>query len=612
MTLSKLTFRPGFIKEVTDYTLGPGWHDGDKVRFRQGMPEQIGGWQKYSSNTIKGVARSLYGWKLSDDTEYMGVGTSLKFYVDRGGAFHDITPLRMTTPAGAITFDATTGSSVITVTDPSHGAVTGDFVTFSGAASLGGNVTASSLNTEHQITVTDTNTYTITLSVTASSADSGNGGASVIGKYQINTGLEWFVSGGGFGAGGFGEGAFGGVGTITVSDQLRVWSQDNFGDDLIMNVRGGPIYYWDESAGLSSRAVALTALSGADSSTPQVALQVMVSDTDRHIIAFGCDPITDQGSLNPLHVRWSAKESPVIWAPSATNTAGGVDLVGGSQIIGALRTRQEILIWTDGALHSMRFVGGQFVFEFQVVSEGVGLIAPKAMINADSGVFFMGRGNFYVYNGAVQVLPCDVLDYVFSNLNKPQSAKVFGAHNPEFNEVTWFYPTGAGSSADISNYVTYNYLERVWTTGTLARGAWMPAISKRSPIAAGISGETDNYLYHHEVGHDADGEAMNAYIESGDLELADGEHFSFARRLLPDFEFSGATESANVTVSILGRRFPLSEPETLASVQVTQDTEQNHIRLRARQIRVRIESDNTGFGWRLGTLRLDLRTDGRR
>lgn len=615
MALRKVKFAPGVNKEGTDYTADQGWVDSDKIRFRQGNPEKIGGWQKYLLDSFEGVCRSLHAWSTLSSVKHIGVGTNLKFYITEGNSYKDVTPLRSTTSAGDVTFAASNGSSTLTVTDSGHGAVVNDFVTFSGAASLGGLIVASALNQEYQIaSVADANTYTVTAkdtsgdTLTANASDSGNGGGSVVGAYQINTGLNAYIASQGWGADGWGFGAFGSSTAISSGNQLRLFSQDNFGEDLIFNVRGGGIYYSDVSAGLTNRAVNITALSGA-SDAPTVALQIMVSDTDQHVIAFGCNAI-GSSTIDPLFVRFSTQESARDWTPTATNTAGGIRINSGSLIVGAVQSRQEIIVFTDRSVHSMRFVGGAFVFELSLISTDVSMISPNAGIDVGGQVYFMDEGGFYVYNGSVQTLPCSVKNHVFSNLNKSQAYKVFAAENSAYSEVTWFYPVGTGNT-EITNYVTYDYAENLWSIGTLERGAWNDYGSGTAPLAASvITSSNANYLYEHETGHDDDGSAMTAYIESGDLEINDGESFMFVNRIIPDFTFSGADPEVNLTLK--GRNYPLQSTSTLASATVNQSTTESHVRARARHPVLRIESSGTGYGWRLGTLRFQIRQDGRR
>jgi len=618
VALTKIAFSPGINKEGTEYSADSGWFDGDKVRFRKGRVETIGGWTKYISTAIQGVARSLFDWGSADGDKYLGVGTNLKFYVESGGIIADVTPLRNTTSAGDVTFAANNGSSTLVVSDTSHGAVEGDFVTFSGAASLGGNVTAAVLNHEYQVDlVVNANSYNITAkdsadaTITANASDTGNGGGSVVGAYQINTGTNFYVDSTGWGVGGWGDPAWGESVALTVSNQLRLYSQDAFADDLIFNPRAGGVYFWDESSGISTRAVPLSSLGGA-SNTPTAALQVMVSDIDRHIICFGCNPL-GSANIDPLLIRWSDQESVADWTPTSTNSSGGQVLSTGTTIVGAIKTRQEILVFTDVGIQAMRFIGAPFIYSFSPVAENVSIISPKAGIAAADAVFFMDREGFYVYRGAVQRLPCSVLDYVFSNLQFDQRFKIYATTNPDDSEVTWYYPVGS-ASADITNYVTYNYLEDNWSIGTLDRGAYIHAPTKEHPVAASndVVNVNSNYLYTHEFGHSADGEPLNAFVASGGIGLGDGESFMAVRRVIPDFTFRGTTAAVDLSLEVRGKDFPLNTETVLATAQIDSTTGQYHLRARSREIIIKINTDGADYGWTLGDLRFDIRTDGKR
>jgi len=615
MALTKLQFSPGVNKEGTDYTADQGWFDSDKIRFRQGRPEKIGGWEKFTTEYFLGVSRSLHRWASLSFTKYIGVGTHLKFYIAEGNNFNDVTPIRLTTSAGDPRFAATNGSSIITVTEAGHGAVVNDFISFTSAATLGGTIVASVLNQEHQIvSVSSSSVYTFIAKdtsgniVTANGSDSGNGGSSTVGKYQINTGLNAYVSSTGFGASAWGSGGFGSASDISSGNQLRLYSQDNFGEDLVLNVRGGGIYYHDTSGGLATRAVDISGISG-QSNAPTIALQVMVSDIDQHVIAFVVNPL-GSSAIDPLFIRFSDQQNAIDWTPTATNTAGGVRINSGSIIIGAIQAREEILIFTDVSLHSMRFVGPPFVFNFSTISTDTSMISPNAAVNARGSVFFMDEGGFFVYNGSVQPLPCSVKDYVFSNLNIGQAFKVFAAENSAHSEVTWFYPIGTGNT-EITNYVTYNYEENLWSIGTLTRGAWFDSGLGNFPLASSVITDTDqNYLYEHEKGFDDDGLPLTAYVESGDLEIGDGNAFMFMTGIIPDFSFKGTDPSVDMTIK--GRDYPLQDTSTLATTTITANTTESHIRARSRHPVIRVESNGEGYGWRLGTLRIDVRQDGRR
>jgi hypothetical protein len=631
MPLQKYIFRPGVNKEGTDYSNEGGWFNSNLVRFRKGLPEKIGGWAKATLNTFVGTARGLHAWVDTGLTKYLGVGTTFKYYVKQGDNFNDVTPLRSTTSAGDVTFAATNGSSTVTITDASHGAATNDFVTFSGAASLGGNVTAAVLNQEYQILlVTGTNTYTITAkdtsgddTVTASGSDSGNGGSSTVGAYQINSGLDVYVEGSGWGAGTWSSGTWGSVSPISASSQLRLWSHDNFGEDLVLNPRGGGVFYWDESSGTSQRAVALTTLSGANKA-PTVALQVLVSDVDRHVLCFGADPLNADNLRtsvsDPMLIAWSDQENVTQWEPLATNTAGSLRLSAGSSIIGAIRARQETLVWTDTSLYSMTFVGQPFTFGVNLVNEGVGLIGPNAAVNSPKGVFWMDKKGFYTYNGSLGDIPCTVQNYVFSDLNEGQSFQTFGFLNKEFDEVGWYYCSS--DSLVIDKYVVYNYEEGSWTIGELTRSAWVDEGIFNNPMATYTNTTTGvGYLYNHETGNDADGSPMdNVFIESSDFDLGEGEEFQSIRRIIPDIKFTGSGGTGQTINMVLKtRNFPAESLSTSSTNACTSSTSKIDTRLRARQAVLRIESDDDnsegvrlGVGFRVGATRMDVQTNGRR
>jgi hypothetical protein len=620
MALTKLVFRPGINRETTAYANEGGWWDGNLVRFRAGKPESIGGWTRYTQSEMLGVARGLISWTTLNGAIYSGVGTNLKYYIVGGGALNDITPIRETTTAGAVTFAATNGSSVITVTDTSNGVYLNDFVTFSGAVSLGGNVTATVLNAEHQVTrVVDADNYEITVSVTANSSDSGDGGASVIGIYQINTGLDTSVVGTGWGAGAWSRGTWGsGADTSLPGAQLRTWSQDNFGEDLLICVHDGGIYYWDASAGLGTRAVALEDLAGAQAA-PTVAKQVIVSERDRHVIAFGCDPEADPGVQDPLIIRFSDQESPTEWRTLPTTTAGELRIGTGSEIICAVQTKQQVVVFTDSSVHAMQYIGDPFTFGLQEVSSAISIMGQNAAVAVGDVVFWMGKNEFYAYDGAVVQIPCDVKEYVFDGLNPAQGLKVYAGHMSSFSEVWWFYPSTDSTEND--SYVVYNYEQKIWYYGTMSRTSWIDRGVQGFPIAA----SPDGYLYYHENGLD-DGSvnppaALAPYIESSVVDIGEGDQFMFATRIIPDLTFRNSTNVApTATLTLKARNFPGgayfasdSDPVTkTASHPVEQFTVQLFTRLRGRSMSLRVESNQTGTAWRLGDPRIDLRTDGRK
>jgi hypothetical protein len=619
MSFLKLQFRPGINREVTSYADEGGWFDGDKIRFRMGYPESIGGWEKVSLSQFLGTCRALHPWTSLDNTNYIGVGTNLKYYVLRGADFFDITPIRLTTAAGDVTFAATDGSSTITVTDTAHGALLNDFVTFSGAVSLGGNVTAPILNAEHQITsIIDGNTYTIAVSVTANASDTGNGGASVVGAYQINTGLDTSVLGTGWGAGIWGGGGWGSPSTTAIPGaQLRLWSHDNYGEDLVINVRDGGIFYWDESAGLNARAVPLTALAGANS-VPTLAREVLVSDRDRHVLAFGCDDEFNPGVEDPLLIRFCAQEDITDWETRADNTAGSLRISTGSEITAAVKTKQQVLVFTDVSLHTVQFVGAPFTFGLNEVSQGVSIAGQNAAVAVNDSVYWMGKNQFYIYNGNVQEIPCTVKEYVFADFNIYQTNKVVAGHNSEYGEIWWFYPSL--NSDNIDRYVIFNYQQNIWYYGNLSRSAWVSRGVFGYPIAAG----TDGYLYYHEFGINDGSQnppiGINCYVQSNSFDMGEGDKLMSAWRVIPDLTFRTSDGSPLVTFTLKTQDFPGSgffEEESnnvvrTATVPIERFTTQQYVRLRGRAMAFRAESNQFNTAWRLGASRVDVRPDGRR
>ena len=623
MALQKAIFRPGINREGTDYDNEGGWFDCNLVRFRKGRPEKFGGWAKDSVNVFLGTCRALHGWIALAGTKYLGLGTTFKYYIEEGNSFNDITPIRLTTGAGDVTFAKVgTGDATITVADTAHGAVQNDFVTFSGAASLGGNINSAVLNQEYQIaTIVNANSYTIEAkntsgeTVLAAAGDSGNGGGSTVGTYQVNVGLDVFVPGTGWGLDGWGEGAFGSATSLSSTNQLRLWTHDNFGEDLIINQRGGGIFRWVENNGLTTRAVNLSTTSGANQ-VPTVGLQVITSEKDRHLIVLGADPISGSsrtGVADPMLIAFSDQENALDFEPRTTNTAGSLRVSSGSSIIGSVKARQEILIWTDTALYSMQFVGPPLTFAVNLINEGTGLIGPKAAVTAPQGVYWMSYNNFYVYNGSVQTLPCTVQDYVFSDINLVQSFKINAFTIADKNEVGWFYCSK--NATEVDRYVIFNYLENVWFYGSLTRTAWLDASTENYPRAV-----SDGYVYQHEIGFNDDGSPMtNVFIESSDFDLGDGQDFAFMQKIIPDFKFLQNDNSGNVNIVVKTRNFPGDSLTVNSTSAIAANTQQAFVRSRARQIVLRFESDddatadgNLSIGWRLGATRIDIKPDGRR
>tara|TARA_R100000697_G_scaffold76941_1_gene89175 strand:+ start:47 stop:1957 length:1911 start_codon:yes stop_codon:yes gene_type:complete len=636
MPLSKLQFRPGINKETTSYSNEGGWFDCDKIRFRAGFPEKIGGWAKKTPNSFLGTTRALHPWQTISLANYLGVGTNIKYYIQYGGAYYDITPLRATTSAGDVTFSATNGSSTITVTDTSHGAIVGDFVTFSGAASLGGNITAEVLNQEYKIvTVPTANTYTITarevnpvsritvdgvytpVAVLASGSDSGNGGSSTVGAYQLNIGLNTSITGDGWNAGTWGRGTWNSATTPTIQDVMRLWTHDNFGEDLIINIHNGGLYYYDSSQGLTYRATVLSSVAGAVS-PPSIATKVLVSDVDLHVIAFGCDSEDDPGTQDPLLIRFSDQRNALDWKATVDNTAGDLKISSGSKIITAIETKREILVFTDTSIYSMQFIGPPDTFGITIVSEGISIRSPNSAVAIEDNVFWMGSNEFYVYNGAVQKIPCTLKDFVFSDFNSLQSEKVFAGVNSSFSEIWWFYPSA--DSNEVDKYVIYNYQQQIWYYGSLNRTAWLDRGVNELPISA----STDFYLYNHETGDD-DGStdpvtAIPAHIESSQMDIGEGDQFTFISRIIPDITFRNSEIGKKASLILKTRNFPggnylqtdPTEVSKTATVPVEQFTNDAFIRLRGRSFALRVESTETGISWRLGSPRIDIRPDGRR
>tara|TARA_R110000796_G_scaffold134709_2_gene250493 strand:+ start:249 stop:2114 length:1866 start_codon:yes stop_codon:yes gene_type:complete len=621
MPLSKFVFKPGIFTEGTAYDNEGGWFDSNLVRFNNGRPEKVGGWRKDSTNSFLGTCRALHSWVDLQGSRYLGLGTHLKYYINEGDTFNDVTPIRATTTNG-IVFAATNGSSTITATDSDHGAVSGDFVTISGAVSLGGVIIATVLNQEYQIvTVPSVNTYTFVAKdtsgdeVTANSSDTGNGGSGVDGAYQINVGLDVYVQSTGWGAGQWNTGTWGSVTALSANNQLRLWSHDHFGEDLVMAVRNGALYYHDTSAGITTRAVPLATQTGA-SFVPTICLGVSISETDRHVIVLGADPIdgnSRSGVLDPMLVSFSDQENLLQFEPLDTNTAGDLRLSEGSLIVGWAKARQETLIWTDTSLYSMSFIGPPFTFGLNLINSNSGLISPNGSITSPSGVYWMGFDNFYVYNGSVQKVPCSVLSYVFDDINAGQAYKIYAYTNNAHDEVGWFYPSG--SSLENDRYVVFDFNDNVWTYGELSRTAWLDEGTVDYPRAT-----SSNYLYEQEFGYNDDGAPMtNVYIESSDFDIGDGEQFAFLTKIIPDIRFLNNSESGKVNMVLKTRDYPGDTLTTNSTNSIGSTTQQAHIRGRARQAVLRIESDDTDTnssnddtGWRLGATRMEIRSDGKR
>jgi len=705
--LTKVLYKPGVNRENTRYTTEGGWYTSDKVRFRQGTPEKIGGWVRISGDVFVGICRSLWNWVTLGGENLMGVGTNLKFYIEQGGGYNDITPLRtrdyttnltnpfdttnasalvtvndtahgaqagdlvyftgastvggipaeelntrhvitsitnanqyvitVTTPAsstvtggggavvasyyidtfelGSNPFATTSGSAVVIVTDTDHGALNGDFVTFSGASLVAG----LSLNNEYQITYLTNNTYSITASSNANATTSG-GGSSVLAQYQINTGPAIQAPIVGWGSGGYGLGTWGNG--LSNTDSLRIWSASNFGEDLVFGVKGGAIYYWDASTSVASRGVPISTLPGA-TDPPTVQNFILVSDTYRFVLCFGSN---DVGSVvqDPMLIRWSDQESVTDWLPTAANQAGSIRLSHGSKIITAIQTRQEIVVLTDSSLYSLQYLGAPLVWGSQLLGDNISVMGPNVAAVASGMVFWMGKDKFYSYSGRIETLNCDLRKYIFNDINLLQNEQVFAGTNEGFNEIWWFYCSSESTTVD--RYVVYNYQEKIWHYGTMARTAWFDAGLRDYPQAA-----TYNYnLVNHELGYD-DNETgvvlpINAYIESAEFDIQDGHNLGFVYRILPDVTFSGSTSaSPSVTMTLIpmmNSGSGYNDPQSLAgssSAAVTrtstaiieQFTGQVYVRVRGRQMIFKIESTDLGNAWQLGAPRIDIKPDGK-
>jgi hypothetical protein len=641
MPLKKILFRPGVNRENTRYAseaLGSvnsgtnaagGWYESEKVRFRAGTPEKIGGWVRISNETYEGVCRSLWNWVTLTGANLVGVGTNLKFYIESGGSYNDITPLRVV-PAPTINNNpfALSASTTVAVTDTAHGCVTGDFVTFSGAVDIGGggtNVTAAVLNQEFQVTVINANTYTIVISVTPNAtaiSGSPGGGASVVAAYQINVGPEYAVPLTGWGAGAWGAGLWGTGGSSTSS--IRLWSQSNFGEDLLINPRGGGLYYWDQTTGLNTRAVLVSSIMGADADVPSVVLSVFVSDASRFVFCFGCDDYSSS-TLNPMLIRWSDQESILIWTPAPTNQAGSLQLSHGSEIVTSIQARQEIVVFTDSAIYSLQYVGPPVVWASQLLGDNVSIIGPNAVCLASGVVYWMGVDKFYKYDGRVQTLRCDLRQYIFSDINLTQASQVFAGTNEGFNEAWWFYCSANSNTVD--RYVIYNYLEDIWYYGSMERSAWLDSGLRNYPLAATYI----NNLVNHELGVDdnstATTTAIPALISSSEFDIDDGHNFGFIWRVLPDLTFRGSTSGTpQCTMTLIpfensgsGATDPRSTAGTsnasiqrIATAPIEEFTGQVYIRVRGRQLIFQMESTQIGTTWQLGAPRIDIKQDGRR
>jgi hypothetical protein len=614
MPLQKLQLKPGVDRENTRYAAEGSWYETDKVRFRRGMPQKIGGWVRLSAATFLGVCRSMLNWSTLQRQNLVSVGTNLKYYIERGGAYFDVTPIRATATL-TNPFTTTSGSATVLVTDTAHGALQNDFVTFSGASAVGG----LTLNGEFQISFVSEDTYNITSATNASS--SATGGGTVTATYQINTGSEIAVPFTGWSAGTWGSNTWGNSGT-TLSP-IRLWSQANFGEDLFFTYRGGSPFYWDASNELTTRAVYVSSLGGA-SDVPTIVNKAFVSDIFRFAFCFGANDL-GAAALDPMLIRWSDQEDVANWTPAATNQAGSLRLSRGSEIVTAIQARQEILVWTDTAVYGLQYLGAPEVWGAQLLGDNITIASTNAAVYSGNIAYWMGTDKFYSYDGTVKTLPCSVRSYVFNDFNFSQYGQVVAGTNERFDEIWWFYCSAGVTQND--RYVVYNYLQDIWYYGTLSRSAWIDSDLRENPMAATYS----NNLVNHEVGYDnqesATASPIVATITSSEFDLDDGDKFMFINRMLPDVTFDGSTVSAPAaTMTLLpmqnsgsGYNSPLSEGGTntstvtrSATVPIEKFTGQVFVRVRGRQMAFTMESTEIGVAWKLGIPRLDMRPDGRR
>ena len=623
MPLQKLQFKPGVNRDQTNYTNEGGWFECDKIRFRSGYPQKLGGWLRYGTFTIIGICRQMFNWITTQSDNYLAMGTSKKVYLEAGTEVYDITPLQHTSTtlgASAGPFTATSGSSTLTVsysTDTAYNPEVGNYVTYSGAASLGGNITADVLNKAfgYEILTVDTSakTYTINVGVNANGSDTGKGGATVTAKYDIDVGYDIDTYGYGWGAGAWGRLGWGSGAVTPVVLQQRDWFFNNFDNDLVMNIRNGPIYYWERSAGITTRAALLSAttINGvAPADVPTETTEVLVSQNDKHLLAFGATPYGG-GAFDPLLIRWATQDQPNVWTPLVTNSAGFLRLSRGSKIVCAVTTRQEILVYTEGTLNSLQFLGTADVFSLQELADNISIISPRAVSVVNNVAYWMGKDKFYAYSGRVETLPSTLRNHVFTNLNFAQADQIISGTNEGWNEIWWFYPT---ANSQVNNaYVIYNHLEKIWYYGTINRTAWLDSPVREYPQAVG-----DYKLYNHELGNNDDTLPMTATISSSDFDLVDGDQFILTKRIIPDLSFSGSTANTpTATMYIKPRNFPGNAYSNIDSDNVIETsvdvyTEQIFLRARARQMAIQIASTELNVQWQLGSPRLDGRPDGRR
>jgi hypothetical protein len=646
MPFIKLQFRPGVNRDQTDYTNEGGWYACDKVRFRSGFPEKVGGWAKATPTPIAGVCRNMWNWITTFSDNLLSLGTNEKLYIEAGGNYSDITPLRTVNPTlitpntdNCIQTDTAEPTTITVVIPVGHGTQTGNYVTISGVVGPVGGVAASQINGNHKVTVLNSTTFTFSIAGPVTSNSAGGGGTAINIDFEIDAGNPVPLNGYGWGTGTWGRAAWGLGSSSPVSQPQRDWWMDNFDNDLIANIRDGAPYIWqrgtnvDPSSALETRAITLQAYAtaaGYDAShVPVKVMQLLVSQQDKHLLAFGAVPFgsTNANDFDPMLIRWASQDSPGEWGPTQINSAGDLRISRGSRIVRALPTRQEVLVWTDSHLYTLQFLGTTDVFGLQEYADNISIASPRAVASAANITYWMGQDKFYAYTGRVETLPCSLRNHVFQNINFAQADQIVCGTNEQWNEVWWFYPT---ADSEVNNaYVVYNHLDRLWYYGSLDRTAWLDTALRRFPQAANTPVAVDNlgnvtvspgFLYNHEDGLDDDGAPMTAFIESSDFDLDDGDQFMLTRRILPDVSFNGSTANTpEVTMEVRTRNFPgsllVSDPTDVQRViesSIGRFTDQVFIRARARQMAFKIRSENLGVQWQLGSPRLDARPDGRR
>jgi hypothetical protein len=620
MPLQRLQFKPGVNRDQTNYAGEGGYYECDKIRFRSGFPQKIGGWLRSGVFTLIGVCRQMYNYVTTNSDNILSLGTHKKLYLEIGGNLVNITPLRpvnptFTTPTTDNCIDTVNGSTILTINFTGAAPLVGNYVQISGATAVGG-VPAAEINANHEIlAVPTTDTFTIQVTTPATSTVSNSGGTAITVSFEITVGSEVTTYGYGWGASPWGGGSFtgwGGGALTPITIFQRDWFMDNFDNDLIANIRNGAIYIWEYTASFNTRAVLLSSLSGA-TDVPDEAMQILISQNDKHLLAFGATPYGG-GNFDPLLIRWANQNDPINWTPTSTNSAGFLRVSRGSRIIRAIPTRQETLVFTDSHLYTLQFTGTTDVFALQELADNISIASPRACATANNVTYWMGSDKFYMYSGRVETMPCTLRNYVFNDINFDQAEQIICGTNEGWQEVWWFYPS-ANSSTN-NRYVIFNYFEGAWYYGTIDRTAWLDSPLREYPQAVG-----NYYLYDHERGINDDTNAMTSFITTNDFDIGDGENLLLIKRIIPDISFDGSTAaSPQVLLTMRPRNFPGSnysstnQPDVTRSttIPVEQYTEQVFIRARARQMGFKIQSTELGVQWQLGAPRLDGRSDGKR